>query len=703
MMNEITNSLGMIDGLASLPVYNLALLFETIGLIVLAVIGTVFAFFICLSKCFRKVEKGTAMIRTGWGETKVTFTGMFVYPVFHRVELMDISLKRIVIDRTGKNGLICKDNMRADIKVAFFVRVNNVREEVIRVAESIGCDRASSVEEIRILFDAKFSEALKTVGKKFNFIALYEERDTFRDEILKVIGTDLNGFVLDDAAIDYLEQTPVELLDPDNILDAEGIKKITDLTADQAKLSNNIQREKEKVIKQQDVEAREAILELERQLAETEARQAREVSNAQAREEASAAKVSEEERQKSEQARIAAEEEIGISEQNKERQVLIAQRNKERTDVVEVERVKRDHQLEEIERQRLTELKSIEKDKAVEVQKKEIQDVIKQRVAVEKTVVIEQQKILDTEAFAGADRSKQVKVTLAEAAAQEVLIQSVKEAEAEKEAAILKADEEMYKRVKAAEADRQAAELHAEEVVVSADAELTASDKQATAKKMLAEATAKEAAAIGLGEAEVMLAKADATEKQGTAEATVERLKYQADADGITQKAEAMKLFEQAGQVHEEFKLKLEKEKVVELAEIDVQRQIAEQQALVVGEALKSAKIDIVGGETQFFDRITNAITTGKVVDRTVENSQVIGDVKETFFNGDPEYFKAQVSTWIDQFGVSTEDIKNLSVGGLLGKLIVQSNGDDRDKLMGFLGAAERYGVKDLKASNFIK
>src|SRR5690606_41415773 len=51
------------------------------------------------------------------------------------------------------------------------------------------------------------------------------------EEILKVIGTDLNGYVLDDCAIDYLEQTPLEKLNPNNILDAEGIKKITDLTA----------------------------------------------------------------------------------------------------------------------------------------------------------------------------------------------------------------------------------------------------------------------------------------------------------------------------------------------------------------------------------------------------------------------------------------------------------------------------------------
>ncbi|MDB4567032.1 hypothetical protein N9Z78_03445, partial [Akkermansiaceae bacterium] len=632
----------------------------TIVVIAILVIGA--AGFLIMT-FYRKVEKGTALVRTGFGGTKVYFNGGVVYPILHRIDHIDISLKRIEIDRTGKNGLICKDNLRADIKVAFFVRVNNAAEDVLRVAESIGCDRASSQDEICVLFDAKFSEALKTVGKRFDFIQLYEDRDTFRDEILKVIGTDLSGFVLDDAAIDFLEQTPLTMLDPDNILDAEGIKKITELTAGQAKLANNIQRDKEKVIKQQDVEAREAILELERQLKETEAKQKREVETVQFREEAEALKIKEEERQKAEQARIAAEEEIEIAEENKQRQVLVAQRNKERTDGVELERVERERMLEEIERKRVTELKSIEAEKAVEIEKKEIQEVIRERVAVEKGVVEERQRIKDTEEFATADRYKQVTVTTAEANAQEALIQKIKEAEARKEAAQLKADEEAYTVLKEAEAAKIAAEMRAEERVIQAEAEQSASEKESAAKKMMAEAIVKESAAQGMGEADVLRAK-------GQADAEVVRAKGEADANAIELKAAAMKLFEEAGQEHEEFKLNLEKAKDVELAEIDVQRQIAEQQAIVVGEALRSANIDIVGGETEFFDRITKAITTGKVVDRTIGNSQVLDDVKETFFNGDPDYFKSQLATWIDDFGIKTEDLKNLSISALLGNLV---------------------------------
>lgn len=655
-----------------------------------AVVGAVgiiilFGFVWLLLTCYRKVEKGRALVRTGGARTKVIFNGGFVIPIIHRAELIDISVKRIEVDRTGKNGLICQDNMRADIKVVFFVRISNVEQDVLKVAESIGCQRASSEPEIRALFDAKFSEALKTVGKRFLFTQLYEDRDKFRDAILKVIGTDLNGYVLEDAAIDYLEQTPMEMLDPDNILDAEGIKKITLLTAEQAKLSNKIQRDKEKVIKQQDVEAREAILELERQLAETEARQQREVSTVRSREEAEAAKVGEEERRKAQIARITADEELAIAEENKQRQVLVAQRNKERTDGVELERVERERMIEQIERERITQLKQIEAEKAIEQQRKEIQEVIRERVAVEKTVVEEQQRMKDTEAFATAEREKKVVVTNAEASAQENLIQQIKEAEAHKEAAQYKAEEEAYAVTTAAEANRQAAKMKAEERIILAEAEQSAATKEADAKKILAEAITAESAAVGMGEADVIRAKGGA------------------DAEAIRQKADAMKLFGEAGQDHEEFKLELEKDKAIELAQIDVQRQIAEQQAIVIGEALRSAKIDIVGGESQFFDRITNAITTGKVIDRAVENSQVLGDVKETFFNGDPEYFKSQIAAWIADFGVATEDVKNLSVSALLGKLVGGAKGESRAKIISMLGAADRFGLADVNAASLLK
>ena len=133
-------------------------------------------------RCYRRVAQGTALIRNGMGGTKVTLTGMIVWPIIHRAEYMDISVKRIAIDRRNDNGLICKDNLRADIQVAYFIRVNPIEDEIHKVATSLGCQRASDEGALYELFDAKFSEALKSVGKRFDFAELYDNRLKFKQE-----------------------------------------------------------------------------------------------------------------------------------------------------------------------------------------------------------------------------------------------------------------------------------------------------------------------------------------------------------------------------------------------------------------------------------------------------------------------------------------------------------------------------------------
>ena len=646
-----------------------------IGLLVIAA-----GFLTMIAKFFVKVEQGTALVRTGLGPTKVTFSGIPVIPIMHRAEFMDISVKRIEIYRHGSEGLNCKDNVRADIKVAFFVRVNNAAADVLQVAQSIGCRRASDIQALVDLFDAKFSEALKTVGKQFDFTELYTEREKFKNEILAHIGTDLNGYVLDDAAIDYLEQTELKSLDPNNILDAEGIKKITDLTAREAVLSNSIAREKEKVIKKQDVEAREAILELERQQEEAEARQAREIASVKAREEAEAHKVEEEERYKSERARITTEEELGIAEQNKLRQILVASKAKEKTDAVETERVAREKGLEATERERVVELADIEKEKALEEQRRQIQDVIRERVVVERAVVEEQEKIKDTEEIAAANRAKTVSVTAAEAKAQEAKVAEVQKAEAGKAAAV----------------------FQAEEVLIEANANREAAEQVALGKMKMAEALQAETAASGLAEAEVMDAQAGALDKYGAAEAQVMRAKGNAEAEAVAAKAEAMKKLDGVGKEHEEFKLELERRLKVELAEIGIQKDIAAEQAKVLAEALKSANIDIVGGDGVFFDNLINAITRGKQVDRFVDNSAHVQRIASSL-TGDGELngqFGGRLKELVKQTGVSSEDVKNLTIAALLGKAMASSEDEGLlGELKGLLGLAKATGASDKRLS----
>lgn len=636
------------------------------GLIgVLTIAGVVIVFFLGILGMFKafynKVPQGTALIVNDLSSSpKVHFTGAIVYPVIYKKELMKISLITLEVDRRGKDGLICRDNMRADITVAFYLRVNETPQDVLKVAKAIGAERASDKAAVNELFNAKFSEALKTVGKQIDFVKLFENRQEFRDRIVEVIGNDLNGYVLEDVAIDYLEQTSKASLDPSNILDAEGIRKITELTAAQNVITNELERNEQLAITKKNVETREAMLALERQQADAEARQKREIATIQAREEAETAKVQEEERLKSEQARIATQESLDIREQNRMREVEVAEQNRQRAVVIEVEKVHRAKDLEIVSREREVELQRIDKEKALEIQRKDIANVIRDRIIVEKSVAQEEERIKEVRQVSEADRSKQVKVIAAQA----------------------KAEEELVRQVKQAEADETASKHKAVEMTVIAQAELEAAGKHSEAKKRMAEGIEAERAAPGLadarvrevtaaalekegmvkarvvaetmtaeakgtqdkgmaqakvleenlgaqarGEEQLGTAQAKVTKDRGLSEAEVLREKYRSEAEGLTEKFTALSSLSDQARAHEEFRMQLEKSFEQAIASIAANKDIAREQAEVLSAALSKANIDIVGGEGAFFDSFAKALSVGKAVEGFAGKSPVVQEV----------------------------------------------------------------------------
>jgi len=620
--------------------------FSLVELIIALIVFAIVFIFIFIKAFYVKVEQGMALIINDLGRTpKVKFTGGVVIPVIYKKELMRISLITLEVDRRGKDGLICADNMRADITVAFYLRVNETREDVLKVAKAVGVTRASDKAAVNELFNAKFSEALKTVGKQIDFVKLFEDRLEFREKIIKVIGEDLNGYVLEDVAIDYLEQTPKASLDSSNILDAEGIRKITELTAAQNIQTNIFERDEELAIKKKNVETVEAMLELERQQEDAEAKQKREVATIKAREEAETKKVQEEERRKAEETTIQVDQDLMVQKENQQREIEVAEQNRQRAVVIEIEKVTRARDLEIVSREREVDLQKIEAEKAVEIEKKEIANVIRERIAVDKTVAIEEERIKEVREVSEADRAKQTQVVMAEA----------------------QAEEEKVKQVKAAEAEELAAKHRALEITTIAQANLEASAKEADAKKKLAEGIQAEQAASGLAEAKVQEAKAEALEKEGMAQASVIRAKGQsesevislkgtsegkakrdigladaeitreklrAEADGLVDKFSAMNSMSSEARSHEEYRMGLETALKEALASIEAGEKIAKENAEVLAVALEKAKIDIVGGEDHFFNNFAKSLSIGKAVDGLAGKSEVIAALINRFASG---------------------------------------------------------------------
>ncbi|MGW6457389.1 flotillin family protein [Streptomyces sp. NPDC055078] len=673
-----------------------------IGVLIAVVLLIAIALLLIVSRLFRKVEQGKALIVSKMRKVDVTFTGQVVLPVLHKAETMDISVKTIEISRTGRDGLICQDNIRADIRISFFVRVNKTVEDVIKVAQAIGTARASDQGTLQELFNAKFSEALKTVGKQLDFTDLYTKRDEFRDRIIRVIGTDLNGYSLEDAAIDYLEQTPLAQLDSNNILDAQGIRKITELTAVEHVRTNEYQRHEEKEITRQNVDAREAILELERRQADAEIKQRREIDTVRAREEAETARVVEEERLRAQSAFLKTEEQLGVQRENQNREVAVAAKNRERVIAIESERIEKDRLLEVIARERETELTRISAEKEVEAERREIAEVIRERVAVDRTVAEQEESIKRLRAVEEAERGRQTVIIAAEAEAQERLVKDIKAAEAAEQAAVHRAAEELTlaeARNKAADMDARAKIRLAEGTQAEAAAEGLAAvqvrEKEADAieKAGRAEAEATEArlTAENRGMAARFTAEADGARAKALAEATAIGEKLKAEAAGLTEKAAAMAALDEASRQHEEYRLRLEAEKDIRLAGLEVQRQVAEAQATVLATGLENADISIVGGDSVFFDRLVQSVSLGKSVDGFVRHSETAQALAGPWLDGSSS-FTDDLTRVLGS--VSTGDVQNLTVSALLMKLMKQGGGHS-DQLQQLLDAADRLGLKD--------
>ena len=126
-----------------------------------------------------------------------------------------------------------------------------------------------------------------------------------------------------------------------------------------------------------------------------------------------------------------------------------------------------------------------------------------------------------------------------------------------------------------------------------------------------------------------------------------------------------MKKLDAVGKDHEEFKLRLAKDERVQLAAIDVDRQIAEAQARVLAEAMKTAKIDIVGGDGQFLEKFFRSISLAKAVDGLVNNSAEVRKLAA----GEDDNLVSRLSEAIAATGLKGEDLKDLSVAALLSRL----------------------------------
>ena len=422
---------------------------------------------------YRRTSADVAFVRTGQGGNKVVLDGgMTVYPMFHKVVEINLRTMKLGVNPRGQNALITHDNLRANVLAQFYIRVQADEEHILNAARSLG-ESSVNADAVEALVSEKLVSALRAIASQMDLIEIHTKRDEFAERVKEHVRRDLeaNGLLLESVTISELDQTDPGELSDNNVFDAQGKRKITEITAHAAVERNNLEREAERARKLKDVQTRQQLLELERQQAESEAQQSTEI-----------AKVRADKERESQEAIISQQRQVELAKIEKDKQIQTQEIARQQT--LETARVQQEQavQTAQIAKEQQIQMATVERERSVSLAERQKQiDVAGQETARAKA---EEETLL---AQAQREKASQqvtsvTQIAEAEREASKRLIAARQQIDQDKLRMQTSADVDAYTRIKQSEADQEAAV------------------QQADAKKQLAEAEAQSKELIARGE-----------------------------------------------------------------------------------------------------------------------------------------------------------------------------------------------------------
>ena len=432
----------------------------SISFILFFVLSGVFLAFVVR---YKKPKADMSLVRTGGSGEKVSITaGLWINTIIHEVK--EISLNTMVLEvlREGEDAFITLDYNRANVEAVFYLQVEPSEDDILRAAQALG-DKSMTPETIRELIEPKLEGALRSVAAESEITELLQKRVEFAEKVDGAVGENLkneNGLKLEAVSIIRVDQTPIETYKEENQFDARGIRTITEITAEQAKETEQIEQEKEVAIVKIIVDARIQKLEAEQDQAWAESDQQKNIAIYAAEREADTMKfqfemeqeVQEREflmKQEVEKARVAQEQAIEEREIEKIKEVELAKVEQEQT--VQIREIEKNLivETEQIEQMKAVQIAEIEKDLIVEIQRFDQEEQVGIREQG-KLLEIERAKISQEEGVALRDIEKALAVETSKFSQE----QSVQEREIEKNLVIETAQINQNRQVELTEIDK---------------------------------------------------------------------------------------------------------------------------------------------------------------------------------------------------------------------------------------------------------
>ena len=306
---------------------------DIIAIIILAALSIAIVVYL-LHWLYRRSSKEVSFVRTGLSGEKVVLSGgAFVLPIVHNITSVGMRTLRIEVKRGGDKSIITKNRMRVEIIAEFYVRVTPTKEAVSIAAGTLG-KRTMEPESLRDLVQGRFVDALGVVAAQMTMEEIQEKRGEYIKAVKGIATESLSstGLELEAVSLTGLDQAGLEVFDPSNAFDAEGLTQLTELIEAGKKRRNDIEQDTAISIRAKNLEGEQNALEIDKEREFSRLFQEREIAKQRDKEHTDMAVETAKQERLAEEARIQSAEEI--------EKARIKQQ-----DTIEVERSLREHEL----------------------------------------------------------------------------------------------------------------------------------------------------------------------------------------------------------------------------------------------------------------------------------------------------------------------------------------------------------------------
>ena len=349
---------------------------------------------------YRRSSKEVSFVRTGMmGEKVVISGGAFVLPIIHNITQVGMRTLSINIKRIGDKSLITKDRMRAELITEFFTKVPPEQTAVATAAQTLG-NRTLDPEHLREIVAGRFADALGEVAAKMTLDEIQESRGQFVKEVTKIANESIGhtGLALETVSIISLDQAPIEMFNPANTFDSQGLTQLTEQIESRKKKRNDITQDTKISIENKNLETVQKELEIKKNEEFSRYQQEREIAIQKAKERTETVKNKAEKEREAEEAEIASQEQIEVAKISQNQVIEVEKKLTETRLIEEIEkRRKEQNELEknaayEIRQKDLdTEVKILNLDKESEYARLEKQRQVDVKRAQEKATIIKEQ------------------------------------------------------------------------------------------------------------------------------------------------------------------------------------------------------------------------------------------------------------------------------------------------------------------------